>query len=144
VAVIALPSLPAFGAANEAWDLASGLRCYSRTIGVVKPILCIGVHGLGEVVYLSFGFFPDNSVTFLEQADELLTPAGGALQIVIGQIAPFFPHFAFHLFPFSGYLIGVHGDASRLVLASQFVCARSRYSIPEEAMRAPVRAKIAN
>src|SRR5579863_2002249 len=61
-----------------------------------------------ELIDLALGLFFRDAVALLNPADELITFSTDALEIVVGQLAPFFLRFSRGLLPFSFNLIPVH------------------------------------
>lgn len=59
------------------------------------------------------------AILFLNQALQLVATPGDPVEIVIGQIAPLFLHFAFDLFPVSFNAIPVHDVLLHLLKARQ-------------------------
>src|ERR1700720_1067127 len=61
----------------------------------------IGPEGASELLHLAFGFFLGDSVSLLDLADQLIAFSTDSLQVVVGQLSPFFLDPAGDLLPFS-------------------------------------------
>src|SRR5271168_1437718 len=64
--------------------------------------------GAGEFFHLVLGFLPGDAVALLDDAHELIALAADHVEVIFGELAPLFLHFAGDLFPFPFDLIPVH------------------------------------
>src|SRR3954452_23388297 len=65
----------------------------------------VRLHGVGEIIDLLLGFLFRPAVALLKPAGDLVALAGGDVEVVVGELAPFLFHLTFEFGPFSCDLV---------------------------------------
>src|SRR5581483_2300093 len=70
--------------------------------------------GFLPIVVVLLGLIAGVAVALLKLADELVLFASDGVPVIVGELAPFLAHLAFHLFPISLNSVPVHLNTSCL------------------------------